>query len=280
MLQGQHINRYPMQTLRFHTGRTIPQLGFGLWQVDDAATVTDIALRAGYRLVDGAAIYGNEVGQGAGIRASGVPRDEIFVTTKVWNDRQGFDETLRAVDESFARLALDRIDLILIHWPCAGRNLFVETWRALIRLQEQGRVTDIGVSNFNAAQIDRLIADTGVAPVLNQVELHPQLQQAELRAAHAARGIITQSWTPLGGGRSFEAPAIRAIAARTGKSPAQVILRWHLELGCSVIPRSTRAAGLAENLDLFDFALTPADHAAIAALDTGARIGPDPDHFG
>jgi 2,5-diketo-D-gluconate reductase A len=269
-----------MQTLPFQTGRTIPQLGFGLWQVNDAATVTETALRAGYRLVDGAAIYGNEEGQGAGIRASGVQRDDIFVTTKIWNDRQGYDQTLRAADESFARLALDRIDLILIHWPCAARNLYIETWCALIALQQQGRVTDIGVSNFNALQIDRLIAETGVAPVLNQIELHPQLQQASLRAAHAARGIITQSWTPLGSGRSFDAPAIRAIATRLGKTPAQVILRWHLEMGCSVIPRSTRPAGLAENLALFDFSLTPDDHAAIARLDSGARIGPDPDHFG
>ncbi len=268
-----------MHTLSLHTGRSIPQLGFGLWQVEDAAKVTETALRAGYRLVDGAAIYGNEVGQGAGIRASGVPRDEIFVTTKIWNDRQGFDQALRAADDSFARLGLDRIDLILIHWPCASKNLFVDTWRALIRLQEQGRVTDIGVSNFNAAQIDRLIAETGVAPVLNQIELHPHLQQTGLRAAHAKHGIITQSWTPLGQGRSFGAPEIAAIAARTGKSPAQIILRWHLEIGCSVIPRSTRAAGLAENLDLFDFSLTEAEHRAIGRLDRGERIGPDPDHF-
>jgi 2,5-diketo-D-gluconate reductase A len=268
-----------LDTLPLLTGRRIPQLGFGLWQVKDAADVTGAALRAGYRLVDGAAIYGNEVGQGAGIRASGVPRDEIFVTTKVWNDRQGFDETRRAVDESFARLGLDRIDLILIHWPCAQKGLFVDTWRALIALREEGRVTDIGVSNFNAGQIDRLIAETGVAPVLNQVELHPGLQQADLRAAHAARGIITQSWTPLGGGRCFDAPAIKGIAARVGKSPAQVILRWHVEIGCAVIPRSSRAAGLAENMDIFDFVLTAEDHVAIAALDRGDRIGPDPDHF-
>jgi 2,5-diketo-D-gluconate reductase A len=269
-----------MHTLPLHTGRTVPQLGFGLWQVDDAATVTATALRAGYRLVDGAAIYGNEVGQGEGIRRGGVPRDEIFVTTKVWNDRQGYDEARRAVDESFARLGLDRIDLILIHWPCAGKNLFVDTWRALIALQAEGRITDIGVSNFNAGQIDRLIAETGVIPVLNQVELHPRLQQADLRAAHARLGIITQSWTPLGGGRSFGDPVIAGIAARLGKSPAQVILRWHIEIGCSVIPRSSRAAGLAENMHIFDFALTADDHAAIAALDVGGRIGPDPDHFG
>jgi 2,5-diketo-D-gluconate reductase A len=209
-----------------------------------------------------------------------VARDEVFVTTKVWNDRQGFDATLHATDESFARLALDRIDLILIHWPCAAKNLFVDTWRALIRLRDEGRVTDIGVSNFTAAQIERLIAETGVAPVLNQIELHPRLQQSALRAAHAKHGIITQSWTPLGGGRSFDTPAIHAIAARTGKSPAQVILRWHLEIGCAVIPRSSRAAGLVENLDVFDFALTKEDHAAIASLDRSERIGPDPDHFG
>jgi 2,5-diketo-D-gluconate reductase A len=269
-----------MHSLPLLTGRTIPQLGFGLWQVGDAATVTETALRAGYRLVDGAAIYGNEVGQGDGIRRSGVARDKIFVTTKIWNDRQGFDETRRAVDESFARLGLERIDLILIHWPCAARGLFVDTWRALIALRDEGRVTDIGVSNFNAAQIDRLIADTGVAPVLNQVELHPRLQQVALRAAHAKRGIITQSWTPLGGGRSFGDPVIAGIAARVGKSPAQVILRWHVEIGCSVIPRSTRAAGLAENMDVFDFTLTAADHAAIAGLDAAERTGPDPDHFG
>jgi 2,5-diketo-D-gluconate reductase A len=269
-----------METLPLSTGRHIPQLGFGLWQVADAARVTATALQAGYRLVDGAAIYGNEVGQGQGIRDSGIARDAVFVTTKVWNDRQGYDAARRAVDESFGRLGLARIDLVLIHWPCAGRGLFVDTWRALIALQGEGRVTDIGVSNFNAAQIDRLIADTGVAPVLNQVELHPRLQQAELRAAHAARGIITQSWTPLGGGRSFADPVIAGIAARVGKSPAQVILRWHVEIGCAVIPRSSRAAGLAENRDIFDFALTAEDHAAIAGLDRGERIGPDPDHFG
>jgi 2,5-diketo-D-gluconate reductase A len=269
-----------MNHVTLHTGRTIPQLGFGLWQVDDAAFVTETALRAGYRLVDGAAIYGNEVGQGAGIRASGVARDEIFVTTKIWNDRQGFDETLHAADESLARLGLDRVDLLLIHWPCAGKNLFVETWRALIHLQQQGRVTDIGVSNFNADQIERLIAETGVAPVLNQIELHPRLQQASLRAAHRKHGIITQSWTPLGGGRSFDAPEVMQIAKRLGKSAAQVILRWHIELGCSVIPRSSRAAGLVENLDVLDFELTRADHVAMAGLDTGERTGPDPDRFG
>jgi 2,5-diketo-D-gluconate reductase A len=269
-----------MHPLSLSDGRTIPQLGFGLWQVAEAERVTATALGLGYRLVDGAAIYGNETGMGRGIRTSGVPRDRVFVTTKVWNDRQGFDSTRAAVGESLDRLGLDRLDLVLIHWPCAARGLYVDTWRALVALRDEGVVTSIGVSNFDAAQIDRLVAETGVAPVLNQIELHPRLQQASLRAAHAARGIVTQSWTPLGGGRSFADPAVTAIAARLGRTPAQVILRWHLQLGLSVIPRSTRAEGLAENLALFDFALTEADMAALAALEAGDRIGPDPAHFG
>lgn len=261
-------------------GRSIPALGFGLWEVADAARVTEQGLALGYRLIDGAAIYGNEAGLGDGFRASGLPRAEVFVTTKVWNDRQGFDTTLRAAEESLGRLRLDHVDLLLVHWPCPRADRYVETWRALIRLRDEGRATSIGVSNFDAGQIDRLVDETGVAPVLNQVELHPRLQQAPLRAAHTARHVVTQSWTPLGQGRSFDAPAIRAIADRTGKSPAQVILRWHLDMGCSVIPRSTRAEGLRENRALFDFALTSADHAAIAGLDAGERIGPDPATWG
>lgn len=269
-------------TLEFHDGSRIPQLGFGLWQVpeEQTARVVREALELGYRLADGAAIYGNEEGLGEGLRTSGLPRDEIFVTTKVWNDAQGFEPALRAVEESLGRLGLDRLDLCLIHWPAPKRDLYVDTWRALIRLRDEGRITSIGVSNFDLDQIDRLTAETGVTPVLNQIELHPMLQQAELRAGHAERGIVTQSWSPLGRGMAFDTPAIRGIAERTGRSPAQVVLRWHIELGCSVIPRSTRRAGLAENLDLFDFELTEADHAAISALDAGTRTGPDPQSFG
>lgn len=269
-----------MQTLPLLDGRAIPQLGFGLWQVAEAAAVTETALALGYRLVDGAAIYGNEVGMGQGIRASGLPRDQIFVTTKVWNDRQGFEAARAAVGESLDRLRLDRLDLVLIHWPCPRQDRFVDTWRALIALREEGAVTSIGVSNFNSAQIERLVAETGVAPVLNQIELHPRLQQKALREAHAARGIITQSWTPLGKGTAFGAAPVQSIAQRTGKSPAQIILRWHIELGLSVIPRSTRKEGLAENLELFDFTLTAEDHAALAGLDAGERTGPDPATFG
>lgn len=269
-----------MFRLTLNDGHTIPALGFGLWQVEDAARVTETALGLGYRLVDGAAIYGNEVGMGQGIAAAGLPRDEVFVTTKVWNDRQGYDSTRAAVGESLSRLGLDRLDLVLIHWPCPAADRYVDTWRALIDLRGAGVVISIGVSNFDAAQIDRLIAETGVAPVLNQVELHPLFQQADLRAAHAERGVITQSWTPLGKGRAFEAPTVTGLAARFGATPAQVILAWHLALGLSVIPRSSRAEGLAENLAAQGLALTGDDLDALALLEAGDRVGPDPATFG
>ena len=267
--------------LALNDGRNMPQVGFGLWQVpaDETARVVREGVAAGYRLIDGAAIYGNEAGLGEGLRTASVPRDQVFVTTKVWNDRQGRAEARRAVDESLKRIGVDRVDLMLIHWPCPDKGLYLDTWRTLIELRDEGRVTSIGVSNFHVPHLERIVGETGVVPVLNQIELHPRLQQAALRAFHAKHGIVTQSWTPLGQGRSFDAAPIRAAAARTGKSPAQVILRWHVQLGCSVIPRSTRAAGLAENLDLFDFALTAEEMAAISTLDAGERTGPDPETF-
>lgn len=269
----------PLLTL--NDGRRMPQLGFGLWQVPagQTAETTAAALRMGYRLVDGAAIYGNEEGMGEGIRASGLPRGEVFVTTKVWNSEQGFDRAIRAAEASLKRLGLDHVDLLLVHWPCPARGLYLETWKALIRLREEGRALSIGVSNFQEPQLERIIGETGVVPVLNQVEINPRLQQPALRAFHAARGIVTQSWTPLGQGRSFDAAPVQAAAARTGRTPAQVILRWHIQTGAAVIPRSTRREGLAENLALFDFALTEAEMAAMAALDEGARCGPDPASF-
>lgn len=267
--------------LRLNDGHTIPQIGFGLWQVPAAITAQTVAtaLRLGYRLVDGAAIYGNEEGQGEGIRLSGVPREQVFVTTKIWNDAQGYDAALRAMEASLARLGMEQVDLGLIHWPCPSRNLFVDTWRALIRLREEGRCRSIGVSNFNAPHLERLIGETGVVPVLNQIEVNPRLQQTELRALHDQLGIVTQSWTPLGQGASFDAAPVQAAAQRSGKSPAQVILRWHVQIGASVIPRSTREAGLAENLDISDFELTPEEMAAIATLEEGVRCGPDPATF-
>jgi 2,5-diketo-D-gluconate reductase A len=268
-------------TLPLSDGRQIPQLGFGLWQVPAVATAetTATALRMGYRLVDGAAIYGNEAGQGEGVRRSGLPRADIFVTTKVWNSEQGFDKAIRAAEGSLKRLGLDHVDLLLVHWPCPSKDLYLETWRALIRLREEGKALSIGVSNFQEPHLTRIIGETGVVPVLNQVEINPRLQQPALRAFHQKHGIVTQSWTPLGQGRSFDAAPIQAAAKRTGKSPAQVILRWHIQIGASVIPRSTREAGLRENLDLFDFSLTEAEMAAIATLDEGQRCGPDPARF-
>lgn len=268
--------------LSFHDGRSIPQFGFGLWQIpeDRAAEVVATAARAGYRLFDGAAIYGNEAGLGRGLRDSGIPREELFVTTKIWNSEQGHDRTLRAAEASLARLGLDHVDLLLIHWPCPAKDLYVETWRAMIRLREEGRALSIGVSNFDAAQIDRLEAETGVRPVLNQIEINPRLPQTALHAAMTARGIVTQSWTPLGEGRSFDAPPIRAIAARTGLTPAQVILRWHLDRGLSVIPRSQDPGRIAANLAVLEAApLTAEEIAAITALGTGERCGPDPAVF-
>lgn len=264
--------------LALNDGRTIPQLGFGLWQVpqDQTARVVREGLAAGYRLIDGAAIYGNEAGLGEGLRSTDVPREDIFVTTKIWNDRQGFDSTKRAAEESLKRIGVDRIDCLLIHWPCPDQDRYVETWKALIELRAEGRVTSIGVSNFMGPHLERIIDATGVVPVLNQIELHPRLIQTELRALHQRLGIVTQSWTPLGQGKSFDAPAVQAAARRTGKSPAQVVLRWHVQLGCSVIPRSTRAAGLAENLDIDGFTLTGDEMAAISRLNAGERTGPDP----
>jgi 2,5-diketo-D-gluconate reductase A len=267
--------------IAMNDGRTIPALGFGLWEVPAAETagVVSDALGLGHRLIDGAAIYGNEVGLGEGLSRSGLGRDEVFVTTKCWNDSQGYDAALRAFDASLARLALDHVDLYLIHWPCPAKDLYVDTWRALIRLKDEGRARSIGVSNFHAPHLKRLVDETGVVPVLNQIELHPRLQQAGLRKLHESMGIVTQSWTPLGRGRSFNDPVIAGIAKRIGRSPAQVILRWHLDLGLSVIPRSSRREGLAQNLALFDFALTDADHAAIATLERGERTGPNPEAF-
>ncbi|MFT4149230.1 MAG: aldo/keto reductase [Paracoccaceae bacterium] len=272
----------PVPTMTFRDGRKMPQLGFGLWQVpgDQAARVVGDAVAAGYRMADGAAIYGNEAGLGQGVRDCGLPRTQIFVTTKVWNDRQGFDSTLAAVDESLARLGLAFVDLMLIHWPCPAAGKAVETWRALIRARDEGKCRSIGVSNFRPEDLERIVDATGEVPVLNQIEIHPRLQQAEARALHDRMGIVTQSWSPLGRGLVLDTPEIAAIAARLGKSPAQVVLRWHVQSGLAVIPRSTRAAGLAENIDVFDFALSEDDMGLIAGLETGQRTGPDPATFG
>lgn len=271
----------PQPMLRLNDGHRMPQMGTGLWQVpaDDTARVVRDALATGYRLIDGAAAYGNEVGLGRGVREADVPREEIFVTTKLWNNAHGHDAALRAFDDSMGRLGLDYVDLYLIHWPLPSADLYVETWRALIRLREEGRARSIGVSNFHAAHLDRLIAETGVTPALNQIELHPALAQVGLRDHNARLGIVTQSWTPLGRGADFEAAAVRDAAVRLVASPAQVILAWHLRHGLSVIPKSVKPERLAENFAALDVALSEDEMAALDGLDRGHRTGPDPDIF-
>ena len=260
-------------------GRGIPQLGVGTYKVPADATADLVAgaLDAGYRHIDTAALYGNEKEVGEGLRRSGLDRDEIFVTTKVWNDDQGFDETLRAFDASSRRLGLDRVDLYLIHWPIPSADRYVDTWRALVRLHEEGRATAIGVSNFSAVHIDRLRDEVGVTPAVNQVELHPRFPQSELVEWNAARGIVTESWAPLARGGLLDEPALARIGARYGKTPAQVVIRWHLDRGLVVFPKSVSLERLRENGDVFDFTLDADDHAAIAELETGERTGRDPD---
>ncbi len=265
--------------ITLNDGRPIPQLGLGLWQTP-AATAADIvaaALQTGYRHLDTAAIYGNEAGVGLGLVNSGVKREEVFVTTKLWNDAQGFDSTLRAAHESLRTLRLDYVDLYLVHWPAPRRGLYVESWRALIRLREEGLAKSIGVSNFAVAHLERIIGETGVTPALNQIELHPRFQQRELRVFHAAQGIATESWAPLGRARVLDDPVIRKLAAKHGRTSAQIVIRWHLDEGLIAIPKTARRERLAENFDVFGFTLDAEDRAAIAALDRAeGRIGPDP----
>ncbi|PZO90951.1 MAG: oxidoreductase [Sphingomonas sanxanigenens] len=260
-------------------GSTIPQIGLGVWQTPDdvAVAVVSAAIEAGYRHVDTAAIYRNEQGVGEGLRASGVARDEIHVTTKLWNDDQGYDSALKACDESLGRLGIDKIDLYLIHWPSPHRGLYVDSWKALVRLKEEGRVGAIGVSNFAAEHLDRIIDATGVTPALNQIELHPDFQQRALRSLHDDLGIRTESWSPLGQGKLLADPVIARIAAKHGRTPAQTIIRWHIDQGLIVIPKSVTPSRIVENFDVFGFALDAEDLAAIDALDgAGNRIGPDP----
>ncbi len=273
----------PQPILTLNDGSSIPQIGLGTYQApdDEAAAMVETALAIGYRHIDTASIYRNEAGVGAGLRASGLPREQVYVTTKVWNSDQGFDATLAACTASLDRLGLDHVDLYLVHWPVPARGLYVETWRALIRLREEGRARAIGVSNFNADHLDRLIAETGVVPAVNQIECHPAFQQAALRAECAARGVAVQSWSPLGQGALLGDPLLAALAEKHGRTVAQVILRWHLQNGLIVIPKTMRAARMRENLDVLDFALDAHDLARIATLDDPAgRIGPDPLVFG
>ncbi|MFF0533535.1 aldo/keto reductase [Nocardia amikacinitolerans] len=262
-------------------GNVIPQLGFGVFQVppEDVFDVVTAALEAGYRSIDTAAAYGNEQGTGQAIREFGLPRDEVYVTTKLWNSDQGYDATLRAFDASMDKLGLDYLDLYLIHWPVAIADKFVDSFRAFQELKRQGRVRSIGVSNFTEANLRRVIEETGEIPAVNQIELHPGLAQRELRDFHAANAIATEAWSPLGQGTLLEDRTITAIAAELDRMPAQVLIRWHLQLGNIVIPKSVTPSRIAANFDVFGFELTAEQMDAINALDRGGRIGPNPDTF-
>lgn len=265
--------------IELNDGYRIPQVGLGVWQTpnDVAVEAVRTALEAGYRHVDTAAIYGNEEGVGEGLRAAGLPRNEVFVTTKVWNEEQGYDQALRATRESLRRLGLEQVDLLLIHWPSPWRGLYLDTWRALIQARADGLARSIGVSNFEPEHLDRIIGETGVVPVLNQVELHPRFQQKALRAADEARGLRTESWSPLGQGRLLTDPVVANIARKHDRTPAQVIIRWHIQNGLIVIPKSVTPSRIRENFDVFGFELDTDDLAAFAGLDDpDGRIGSHP----
>ncbi|YBV95328.1 aldo/keto reductase [Phyllobacteriaceae bacterium JZ32] len=267
--------------IKLNDGNAIPQLGFGVWQVgnDEAAAVVEKALETGYRHIDTAAIYGNEEGVGKALKNSGVARGDIFLTTKLWNADQGHDSALRAFEASLKRLGTDYVDLYLIHWPVPAQDRFLDSWRALIKLKEEGRAKSIGVSNFRIADLERVISETGVTPVLNQIELHPRFQQNELRVFHEKKGIATEAWSPLGQGKILENPDLKQIAAKHGKTVAQIILRWHLDIGNIVIPKSVTPARIEENFDVLGFKLTSGDHDTISTLNDmhNGRIGPHPD---
>ncbi|MCS5721417.1 aldo/keto reductase [Herbiconiux sp. CPCC 203407] len=271
----------PLLTL--NDSRTLPQLGLGVYKTtdDESAETVSFALQHGYRLVDTAAMYLNESGVGEGLRRSGLPREEVTLATKVWFTDNGFDSTLRSFDESLERLGTDYVDLYLIHWPAPANDLYVETWRALVRLREEGRARSIGVANFHPKHVTRLIDETGEVPSVNQVELHPWLPQSALREFDAEHGIVTQAWSPLARGHVFDAShggdALEVVARKHGKSPAQVVIRWHLQLGNAVIPKSVTPSRIRENIDVFDFTLDAHDLAVIATLETGERTGVDPD---
>lgn len=272
----------PQPTIQLSDSHRIPQVGLGVWQAsdDEARAAVRVALEEGYRHVDTASIYGNEKGVGEGLQDAGAPREQVFLTTKIWNADQGLEAATAALDASLERMNVDYVDLLLIHWPTPSQDRYVDTWRGLINAQRDGKARSIGVSNFNPDHLQRLIDETGVAPVLNQIELHPFMQQKELRQVHQQRGIATQSWSPLGQGSALTNPVILELAEKHGRTAAQVIIRWHLELGLIAIPKSITPSRIRENFNVFDFVLDTSDLAAIAALDSGKRLGPDPSTFG
>jgi len=273
------MTQIPM--IELSDGAKIPQLGFGTWQIDadDAAEAVTKALDVGYRAIDTAAAYENEAEVGDGINGSGIDRSELFVTTKLWNSDQGRDAAKKACEESLSKLGLDYLDLYLIHWPAPDKGLFVETWKAFEELRSDGRVRSIGVSNFREEDLEKLALKTETVPVVNQVELHPALQQRGLRDVHAQRGIVTEAWSPLAQGELFEDETLGEIADAHSKSAAQVMLRWQMELGNVTIPKSVTPERIEANFDIWDFELNAGEMEAISKLDAGRRTGPDPSEF-
>jgi 2,5-diketo-D-gluconate reductase A len=270
-------------TIALNDGHTIPQLGFGVFQIEPAETAeaVGLALETGYRHIDTAEMYENEREVGEGVRASGLDRADVFVTSKLANDAHRPDDARRAFDGTLSALGFDYVDLFLIHWPLPSRGDYVETWRTLEEFQREGRARSIGVSNFQVDHLERLAAECEVVPAVNQIELHPYLLNAEVDAYGRERGIATEAWSPIAQGAVLDDPVIAAIAERVGRTSAQVVLRWHVQRGAIVFPKSSNPARMAENFDLFDFALEPGDLEAIAGLDRGeaGRTGPHPDRF-
>jgi 2,5-diketo-D-gluconate reductase A len=264
-------------TLTLNTGAEVPQLGFGVWQIEnDGERVISEALEVGYRHLDTAMIYHNEAEVGRAVAASGIPRDQLFVTTKLFNTDHGTQEALDAFERSLDRLAMDRVDLYLIHWPMPGVDRYVESWRTLEGIAASGRARAIGVSNFMPEHLQRLLDETGTVPAVNQIEVHPEFQQVEASAFSRSHGVIVEAYSPLANGRIVDDPKLRAIADAHGKSVAQVLLRWQMQLGNIAIPKTATRARMIENLDIFDFELTPDELATVESFENGARVGNDP----
>jgi diketogulonate reductase-like aldo/keto reductase len=274
-----HIDEVPR--LQFRGGSRIPQLGFGVFQIPRSETELAVAraLEAGYRHIDTAAAYRNEGGVGLAVRSSALERGDVFITTKCFNDDHGYQEAKRALHGSLSRLEMDHVDLYLIHWPVPAHDRYVETWKAFIEMRDEGLIRTIGVSNFQPAHLQRLIDETGEVPAINQVELHPYFQQLGLRREHEGLGILTEAWSPLAQGLVLDDPVIVEIAAAHGRTPGQVVIRWHLQIGNVVIPKSVTPERISENFDVFGFELSGKEVQAINDLDRGRRTGPDPDTF-
>jgi 2,5-diketo-D-gluconate reductase A len=265
-------------------GNSIPAIGLGVWQTpaDVTERAAGAALAAGYRHIDTAAAYGNEAEVGRAVKnaaASGIAREDVYLVTKLWNADHGYERTLKAFDESIARLGVDYLDLYLIHWPMPERNAYVETFKAFAHLRDQGHIRSIGVSNFEPEHLRILIDGTGIVPTVNQIELHPLFPQRELRELHASLGIATEAWSPLGQGSLLENPTVTSLADANGRTPAQVLIRWHVQLGNIVIPKSVNPERIVSNFDVFDFELSEKDMTSIASLEDGTRLGPDPRTF-